>query len=136
METLTRPTRPAQTKVGLMLWEIPIFPDQQEKSDEDDSDSGSQGNGDTNSTVIESETLTLTKNNLTLIHWNTQGANEKIGLLQAEIANHDIDVVLLQDTRLKQRQDGIARLRMDGYHTYHMPLSIDPDVQCQKTHSN
>ena len=25
VQTLTRPTRPAQTKVGLMLWEIPIF---------------------------------------------------------------------------------------------------------------
>ena len=106
------------------------LPDQQEESDEDDNDSGPQGNGDTNSTVDESETRTLTKNSLTLVHWNTEGANQKIGLLQREIAKHDIDIVLLQDTRLRKRQDGIPGLRVNGYHTYHIPLGIDPDVQC------
>ena len=106
------------------------LPDHQQESDEDDNDSDSQENRDSDSTVGNSETPTPTKNNLTLIHWNTQGSNEKIGFLQAEIAKHDIDVVLLQDTRLKKRQDGIPKLRVDGYHTYHIPLSEDPAVQC------
>ena len=106
------------------------LPDHQQESDEDDNDSDSQENRDSDSTVGNSETPTPTKNNLTLVHWNTQGSNEKIGFLQAEIAKHDIDVVLLQDTRLKKRQDGIPKLRVDGYHTYHIPLSEDPAVQC------
>ena len=102
--------------------------DQQEESDEDDSDLGPQGNGEPSDT--DPENPPLIKKNLTIVQWNTQSANDKIGLLQAEIAEHDIDIVLLQDTRLKRRQDGIPKLRVDGYHTYHIPMSEDPAVQC------
>ena len=102
--------------------------DQQEESDEDDSDLGPQGNDEPSDT--DPENPPLIKKNLTIVQWNTQSANDKIGLLQAEIAEHDIDIVLLQDTRFKRRQDGIPKLRVDGYHTYHIPMSEDPAVQC------
>ena len=102
--------------------------EQQEESDEDDSDLGPQGNDEPSDT--DPENPPLIKKNLTIVQWNTQSANDKIGLLQAEITEHDIDIVLLQDTRLKRRQDGIPKLRIDGYHTYHIPMSEDPAVQC------
>ena len=102
--------------------------DQQEESDEDDSDLGPQENDEPSDT--DPENPPLIKKNLTIVQWNTQSAKDKIGLLQTEIAEHDIDIVLLQDTRLKRRQDGIPKLRVDGYHTYHIPMSEDPTVQC------
>ena len=102
--------------------------DQQEESEEDDSDLDPQGNDEPSDTNPENPPLI--KKNLTIVQWNTQSAKDKIGLLQAEIAEHDIDIVLLQDTRLKRRQDGIPKLRVDGYHTYHIPMSEDPAVQC------
>ena len=104
------------------------LPDQQEESDEDDSDLDPHGNDESLDT--DPENPPLTKKSLTIVQWNTQSAKDKIGLLQAEIAEHDIDIVLLQDTRLKRRQDGIPKLRVDGYHTYHIPMSEDPAVQC------
>ena len=106
------------------------LPDQQEESDEDDSDLDPHGNDESLDTDPENPPLTLSKKSLTIVQWNTQSANDKIGLLQAEIAEHDIDIVLLQDTRFKRRQDGIPKLRVDGYHTYHIPMSEDPAVQC------
>ena len=98
--------------------------DQQEESDEEDSDE-SKSNAPT-----ENETETgqskITKNSVKIVHWNTQGANGKVAEIQAAVIDHDIDILLLQDTRFKPMADWIAPLRVDGYHTYHIPLREEP----------
>ena len=98
--------------------------DQQEESDEKDNGE-SESNSPTES-ESEPEQSQITRNSVKIVHWNTQGANGKVAEIQAAVIDHDIDILLLQDTRFKPRADGIAPLRVDGYHTYHIPQREEP----------
>ena len=98
--------------------------DQQEESDEDTSDE-SEPNPPTESET-ELEQSKITRNSVKIVHWNTQGAHQKIAEIQAAVIEHEIDILLLQDTRFKPRTDGIAPLRVHGYHTYHTPQRKEP----------
>ena len=59
---------------------------------------------------------------LKIVHWNAQGANRKRALITSCIINEGIDIMLIQDTRLKKRQDGRVPIRVPGCHTFYKPL--------------
>ena len=59
---------------------------------------------------------------LKIVHWNAQGANRKRALITSCIINEGIDIMLIQDTRLKERQDGRVPIRVPGCHTFYKPL--------------
>ena len=65
------------------------------------------------------------KFNLKVVYWNAQGANSKRSMIQHTVVTDDIDVVMLQDTRFKVRDDGLPPNRISGYVTYHRPLSVN-----------
>ena len=60
-----------------------------------------------------------------VVHWNAQGAKIKQGLLAATIRKQKIDVMMVQDTRLSERDDRRPPLKMTGYHVFHKPRSED-----------
>ena len=58
-----------------------------------------------------------------IVHWNCQGANGKLAAIKDVIQKDGIHILLLQDTRLARRNDGLSKLRLDGYSTYDTPKS-------------
>ena len=58
-----------------------------------------------------------------IVHWNCQGANGKLAAIKDVIQKDGIHILLLQDTRLARRNDGLPKLRLDGYSTYDTPKS-------------
>ena len=58
-------------------------------------------------------------NSLKILHWNCEGANKKINTILDSIKNDDIDIALLQDTRIKEHPDNKDIFKLDGYYTYY-----------------
>ena len=58
-----------------------------------------------------------------IVHWNCQGANGELAAIKDVIQKDGIHILLLQDTRLARRNDGLSKLRLDGYATYDTPKS-------------
>ena len=58
-----------------------------------------------------------------IVHWNCQGANGKLAAIKDVIQKDGINILLLQDTRFARRNDGLQKLRLDGYSTYDTPKS-------------
>ena len=53
-----------------------------------------------------------------IVCWNCQGANGKLAAIKDVIQKDGIYILLLQDTRLARRNDGLPKSRLDGYSTY------------------
>ena len=60
---------------------------------------------------------------INIVHWNCQCANGKLAAIKDVIRTDGIHILLLQDTRLARRNDGLSKLRLDGYSTYNTPKS-------------
>ena len=58
-----------------------------------------------------------------IVHRNCQGTNGKLAAIKDVIHKDGINILLMQDTRLAQRNDGLPKLRLDGYSTYDTPKS-------------
>ena len=67
---------------------------------------------------------TGTNSELKILHWNCEGANEKINTILDSIKNDDIDIALLQDTRIKEHPDNKDIFKLDGYATYSTPHEL------------
>ena len=59
---------------------------------------------------------------LKIVHWNAQGANQKTARITSTILNENIDMMMIQDTRIQERPDGRAPVRVPGYYTFHKPI--------------
>ena len=77
-------------------------------------DPDENSNGDDTQTVLSTASVKI-------VHWNAQGANTKLGLIASEIKDKEIDIMMIQDTRLAARADGEPPFRVLGYHTYFRP---------------
>ena len=62
-----------------------------------------------------------------ILHWNVQGLNssEKQSALVAAIELDNIDVLMLQDSRISTRNDGKPPIRVPNCHTYSIPASAE-----------
>ena len=60
-----------------------------------------------------------------IVHWNAQGANTKLGRIKSTIVHENIDIMLIQDTRLEKRSDGRPPIRIPGYHTFYKAKSVN-----------
>ena len=65
-------------------------------------------NGDDTQTVLSTASVKT-------VHWNAQGANTKLGLIESEIKDKEIDIMMIQDTRLAARADGEPPFRAPIY---------------------
>ena len=48
-----------------------------------------------------------------IVHWNCQGANGKLAAIKDVIQKDGIYILLLQDTLLARKNDGLPKLRLD-----------------------
>ena len=55
-------------------------------------------------------------------HWNAQEAITNISAIKTVIAQDDLDIMMIQDTRYKRRLDDLPNLRIHRYHTYHRTM--------------
>ena len=64
---------------------------------------------------------------LKVVHWNAQGANSKLAMIQQYALQEDIDVLCIEDTRLlpKKENPSDSRLKIPGYTVHHIPASPD-----------
>ena len=83
--------------------------------------SGADDNSDhCEQSILAGNTL---REGIKIVHWNCQGANGKLATIKDAVQKDGIHILLLQDTRLSRRGDGLPKLRMDGYSTYDTPKS-------------
>ena len=60
----------------------------------------------------------LSLDGIKIVHWNCQGANGKLAVIKDAIQKDGIHILLMQDTRLLRRDDGLPKLRLHRYSTY------------------
>ena len=65
----------------------------------------------------------LSLDGIKIVHWNCQGANGKLAVIKDAIQKDGIHILLMQDTQLLRRDDGLPKLRLHGYSTYDVPTS-------------
>ena len=63
--------------------------------------------------VSESSNQTIIKSTLSILHWNARGLKYKEDELQEYLVKNDIDVYLIQETKLKTGSDRTPVI--DGY---------------------
>ena len=56
-----------------------------------------------------------------IVHWNAQGLNSKLHILESTIRNHNLDAMLVHDTRIEERENGRPPVKIHGYHTFYKP---------------
>ena len=72
-----------------------------------------------------------------IMHWNCQGLNNqgKRSALMAAIQLDQIDVAMVQDSRISDNNDDKPPIRVPNYHTYYIPASAESHgliTICQK----
>ena len=91
-------------------------PSDEEHNTNDDSNDSTNTNGTQSARTMNIEGIKI-------VHWNCRGANGKLSAIKDATQKDCIDILLLQDTRLSRRDDGLAKLRLHGYSTYDVPQS-------------
>ena len=91
-------------------------PSDEEHNTNDDSNDSINTNGTQSARIMNIEGIKI-------VHWNCRGANGKLSAIKDATQKDCIDILLLQDTRLSRRDDGLPKLRLHGYSTYDVPQS-------------
>ena len=91
-------------------------PSDEEHNTNDDSNDSTNTNGTQSARTMNIEGIKI-------VHWNCRGANGKLSAIKDATQKDCIDILLLQDTRLSRRDDGLPKLRLHGYSTYDVPQS-------------
>ena len=91
-------------------------PSDEEHNTNDDSNDSTNTNGTQSARTMNIEGIKI-------VHWNCRGANGKLSAIKDATQKDCIDILILQDTRLSRRDDGLPKLRLHGYSTYDVPQS-------------
>ena len=56
-----------------------------------------------------------------IVHWNAQGLNSNLHILESTIRNHNLDAMIVHDTRIEEHKNGRPPVKINGYHMFYKP---------------